>query len=186
MLDVAATMFLAHGYEGVSIDAVVARAGGTKTNVYTYFGNKARLFEAVVEQLCKELAARQPDLSGSAPAQALRAFGSAYLKAAADKRAIGLQRLVIAEAARFPGLGKHWLKLGPDAARTTVAAYLTGQGMREADARKLASHFLSLLGGELQRQLVTGSKAQSGQEIDAHVSDALALILQGTKLGKRK
>ncbi len=186
LLKVASEMFLANGYEGVSVDAVVEGAGGTKTNIYTIFGGKAQLFEAVVVQLCGAPLDGLTDLSGTSPADVLREFGREYLAAAGGKHAIRLRRLVIAEATRFPALGKLWLKSRPDVARANVAAYLVGQGISDAEARKLAGYFLGLLDIELQRQLVGGSKALSRREIDARVNDAVAFVLQGTKLDRRR
>ena len=55
IIAVASELFLAHGLDGVSVDAVVDRAGGSKSSVYSYFGNKEGLFIAVVERLCAEI-----------------------------------------------------------------------------------------------------------------------------------
>lgn len=38
LLVAAADLFLASGYDGVSMDAIVAAAGGSKATAYRYFG----------------------------------------------------------------------------------------------------------------------------------------------------
>jgi AcrR family transcriptional regulator len=55
ILRAAADLLLERGYAGVSVDEVVARAGGSKTNVYTYFGGKDGLFAAVMQRFCDEI-----------------------------------------------------------------------------------------------------------------------------------
>src|SRR5690606_32120799 len=50
IMDAAAELFFEHGYAATSIDAIIARAGGSKRNIYTEFGGKAGLFTAIVSQ----------------------------------------------------------------------------------------------------------------------------------------
>ena len=44
-------MLLELGYAGASIDAVIERVGGSKRAIYSYFGGKKELFEAIVMQV---------------------------------------------------------------------------------------------------------------------------------------
>ena len=53
LLRIATDMFLEQGYDAVSVEAIVQRAGGTKTNVYKHFGGKAELFE-IGRASCRE------------------------------------------------------------------------------------------------------------------------------------
>jgi AcrR family transcriptional regulator len=126
ILKVASEMFLAQGYEAVSVDAVIARTGGTKTNVYTLFGSKAALFAAVVDEQCRNLTHTfsDQDLSGLRPEEALRRVGRAHLSALLSKASVRQHRLIVAESARFPALGRRWLKAGPESARIALATQL--------------------------------------------------------------
>ena len=45
----ATTLFLERGYDAVSLDDVVHHAGGSKTSIYKYFGNKEGLFTAICD-----------------------------------------------------------------------------------------------------------------------------------------
>jgi len=45
-------MFLDRGYEAMSLDTLIARAGGSRRNIYDRFGGKEGLFIEVVNQLC--------------------------------------------------------------------------------------------------------------------------------------
>lgn len=42
-------LFLEHGYDAVSLDDIVNHAGGSKTSIYKYFGNKEGLFTAICD-----------------------------------------------------------------------------------------------------------------------------------------
>ncbi|MCU4580016.1 TetR/AcrR family transcriptional regulator [Acinetobacter gyllenbergii] len=45
----ATDLFLEKGYEAVSLDDIVNHAGGSKTSIYKYFGNKEGLFTAICD-----------------------------------------------------------------------------------------------------------------------------------------
>src|ERR1700732_3321649 len=51
---VAADLFLKRGYEGVTIDSILAQAGGSKSTIYSEFGGKCGLFIRSIENLCRE------------------------------------------------------------------------------------------------------------------------------------
>jgi len=52
LLNAATGLFLRNGYDSVSIDGVIAEAGGSKREIYRLFGGKPWLFEAVVRGHC--------------------------------------------------------------------------------------------------------------------------------------
>ena len=45
----ATNLFLEKGYDAVSLDDIVNHAGGSKTSIYKYFGNKEGLFTAICD-----------------------------------------------------------------------------------------------------------------------------------------
>lgn len=49
LLICAMQLFLEKGYDAVSLDDVVNYAGGSKTSIYKYFGNKEGLFKAICD-----------------------------------------------------------------------------------------------------------------------------------------
>src|SRR5690606_16007182 len=52
ILEAAESLFLEHGFEGVSMDQIAARAGVSKLTVYSHFGDKDALFFEAVEHYC--------------------------------------------------------------------------------------------------------------------------------------
>jgi AcrR family transcriptional regulator len=193
ILKIATDLFLAKGYDAVSVDSIVAKAGGTKTNVYKHFGGKAELFAAVVEALCQQIvhSFADMDLSNLEPEAALRQVGRAFLGALFSQRSVRQHRIVISESTRFPSVGKRWFKAGPESARDFISAYflkLQKAGrMRTVAPRRLAGLFLDMLSGEqLLRQLIAGAPPPSTREIGKLVDDAVGVFLGGTLTGKKK
>jgi len=192
LLKIATELFLAKGYDAISVDSIVARAGGTKTNVYKHFGGKAELFAAVVEALCQQLvhAFAGVDLDQLEPEEALRQIGRHYLSALLATRSVRLHRMVVAESVRFPAVSRRWFKAGPEGARDPIAAYflkLQKAGkLRGIAPRRLAGLFLDMLGQEqMQRQLATGAAAPTTRELNKLVDDAVGVFLHGA-LGTKK
>ena len=54
----AAKLFLEKGYDNVSINDIIDVVGGSKGTIYSNFGSKEKLFEAVVEQMCSDVTVR--------------------------------------------------------------------------------------------------------------------------------
>ena len=76
LLDAAAEEFGAHGFAGARIDRIGTGAGVNKERIYSYFGSKAGLFEAVITcHLIKGL--DETPLTGTGP-QAVADFAGAY------------------------------------------------------------------------------------------------------------
>lgn len=55
ILAAAQDLFLSQGVNGVSMDAISARAGVSKVTVYDYFGDKDRLFLAILSEAAESL-----------------------------------------------------------------------------------------------------------------------------------
>ncbi|MEV7973958.1 TetR family transcriptional regulator [Cellulomonas sp. NPDC089187] len=60
LLDAAVTEFAEHGPAGARIDRVAAAAGVNKERIYSYFGNKHKLFDAVLAHELDRLAQSVP------------------------------------------------------------------------------------------------------------------------------
>ncbi|MEU9115776.1 TetR family transcriptional regulator [Streptomyces sp. NPDC048483] len=60
LLDAAVDEFAEHGPEGARVARIATRAGINKERIYTYFGNKEKLFAAVLESELAKVAAAVP------------------------------------------------------------------------------------------------------------------------------
>jgi len=108
ILAAAADLFLAEGYGAASINRLIERTGGSKSTLYAMFGNKERLFAAVVESIVDET----EDFISAAEIESLSlrdglvAIGERLIETATSARHIALSRLVIAESPWFPEVGR--------------------------------------------------------------------------------
>jgi AcrR family transcriptional regulator len=81
ILDAARQLFLANGYEGLSLRQVAEQIGYTPTTIYLYFADKDDLLFAVVDQAYEQFTAdlqRAYD-STADPRERLRALAEAYI-----------------------------------------------------------------------------------------------------------
>lgn len=60
LLDAAVDEFAEHGPEGARVARIATRAGINKERIYQYFGNKEKLFGAVLESELRKIAAAVP------------------------------------------------------------------------------------------------------------------------------
>jgi AcrR family transcriptional regulator len=135
--EAATELFLRDGYRGTSMDDIAAAAGVSKQTIYKQFAHKEQLFSHVVEALVNAAsdpvydAVRALQVSGDVEAE-LRAIARRQLELVLRPRLMQLRRLVIAEAARFPQLGKVFFDQGP---RRTIDAL--ADTFRQLDERGL-------------------------------------------------
>ncbi|CCD96546.1 putative transcriptional regulatory protein, TetR family [Bradyrhizobium sp. ORS 375] len=105
ILDAAKTVFLAHGFEGASVDEIAQTARAGKPTIYARFPSKAALFAAVIGRH----AGRNTQYENLAPqGRTFRArlisLGQTLIERSCVDETIGLMRTAIAENPRFPEL----------------------------------------------------------------------------------
>ncbi len=153
ILNGAKSVFLRHGFEGSSMDGVAEAAGVSKMTVYRYFAGKEELFAGLIEDLCSRMFDDDPlaGMAELAPDEALRRFAHGFAATVFDPETITLHRIVIAEAARFPELGRLFHERGPARNVAALAAYFEANadrlGRRIEDPIAAADAFLSVVRG---------------------------------------
>src|SRR2546427_8001878 len=103
IVDAATHLFLSHGYGATSIEAVARRARISKRTFYHRFDDKPALFVAVVHRIVDRL--RTPadvELLVGDLQEILQRLARFILRAALLPQAIALNRMLVAESARFP------------------------------------------------------------------------------------
>lgn len=186
LLDDATRVFLEYGYGLSSIDILAREAHVAKRTIYQRFGNKAQLFGAVVRRLSDSILAPFPNLSEDTRPieQVLTAFADQLIARVTSNEAIGLQRIVIGEASRFPELAKLYYDNGPSRALAALANYLQHQNelgvIKLIDATIAAEQFLNMVLGELHRQALLGvNELPDPEQVKRRVSLAVKLFLRG-------
>jgi TetR/AcrR family transcriptional regulator, mexJK operon transcriptional repressor len=153
LLDVAAEVFIADGFQGASTNVIAQRAGASKGSLYSRFPTKEDLFLAVLErrmdQIFERVAATIPP--EAPPRDALLAFGKQILVSVFNEDQIALIRAVSMETGRFPQLGVRFFELGPGKGLSILSRYFAAQvkqgTLRKEDPQMMARYFFGMLGG---------------------------------------
>ena len=138
ILSAATDIFLKGGYLGTNVDAIAVRSAVSKQTVYKHFGSKEALFIEIVSSMTGEagdlVQGETPEPDDPADLERyLRAYADKQLTAVLTPRLMQLRRLVIAEVARFPDLGRVLYERGPQRALTNLTAMferLAARGLR--------------------------------------------------------
>jgi TetR/AcrR family transcriptional repressor of mexJK operon len=188
ILEAATTVFLRNGYKGTSMDEIATRAAVSKQTVYKHFADKERLFTEIVTGTVNEVAdpvydeVRQLKDSGDVEAD-LRDLARRQIAGVMQPRVLQLRRLVIAEAGRFPELGRAFYERGPGrtmAALATAFEGLAARGiLRVEDPELAASHFNWLIMSHaMNRAMLLGDDATpTPDELDHYVDTGVRAFL---------
>jgi AcrR family transcriptional regulator len=162
ILDAALAVFLEHGYAGATIELVVQRAGASKATIYSFFGGKEGLFDALVDERAERVLAGFPDIDGGIVnvRAALTNIGQRYLDVVMAPDVIALWRLIIAEGPRFPELVKDVYHVGQDRVTGRLAKALrtwaTRARIRPVDPDRIATQFFAVVRGDLHMRALSG------------------------------
>lgn len=186
LLNEATRVFLEHGYGLSSIDILAREAHVAKRTIYQHFGDKAKLFGAVIRRLSDSVLAPFPNLSEDTRPieQVLMTFGHHLVAKVTSSEIIGLQRIVIGEAGRFPELAKQFYENGPARAMNALADYLKYQNelgvIKLVDSTIAAEQFFNMVLGELHRRVLFGiDEVPDPDWINYSVECAVKVFLRG-------
>jgi TetR/AcrR family transcriptional regulator, mexJK operon transcriptional repressor len=180
--------FLRNGYDGTSMDQIAAAASVSKQTVYKQFSDKESLFaEMVLGALGPvddmfQAVIRVVEDTGDLE----KAFGELarhFVTVMTEPQMLRLRRLVIAEADRFPELGRTYYERGPQRVNQTLAdtlARLAADGrLTIEDPWLAANHFTWLvLAVPVNRVMLCGESARySPEEAESYAASAARLFL---------
>jgi AcrR family transcriptional regulator len=183
----AASLFLEHGYDGVSLADILKQVGGSKTNFYTFFGDKEGLFIESMNALITDLLVpiRTPLPAADSLAEALSAFGRKLLAILLSPRHIAYQRLVIAMSARQPSVGCNWFRHGPELthrALERILLHFQNQGAvrRDLELAPAAVLFHDMIVFDLLfRTMLSVAERPGESDIERRVGQAVQVFLAG-------
>jgi TetR/AcrR family transcriptional repressor of mexJK operon len=184
VLEAATSLFMAHGYGAVSMDAIARVAGVSKATLYAHFSSKDQLFATIIGEACRQKIALGELLPADATdvRAALTAFGGRLLRFFLEDRALAIHRVVIGESTRFPELGRAFYDNGPAALLRTLGAWLAEQGdagrLAMADPIMAAEQLVGMLRTSLFLRASVGLTAPSDAEIDATVEAAVTTFVK--------
>ncbi|MBX7448585.1 TetR/AcrR family transcriptional regulator [Mycolicibacterium sp. 3033] len=181
-------LFLAHGYQGTSMDMVAAAAAVSKQTVYKHFGDKHALLLTIVDDALQDtvgaFSARVAALADTTDLEGdLTALAGDYLRVVLTEHVVQLRRLVVGEAARAPDLAEAYLQRAPS---RTLAAFadcfraLDRRGLlRVAESGLAAEHFAFLVVGRcIDEALFRGGPAVlESVDVDSQAAAGVRVFL---------
>ena len=186
ILNAATTAFLADGYAATTIEAIARACGVAKRTIYARWSGKPALFKAVLQRLMTRWLVDAGDWGEAADLETtLNDAAARILAIALTPEAVALNRLLIAESARFPELPLIMHQTGAAEGRRRIAAMLDhaiAQGViSPTDTAFAAEQFFHLiLTGPQQRALGLGPKLDE-QQVEVWRKASVALFLTGIR-----
>ncbi len=190
LLEVATQLFMEHGYEGASMDAVAEAAGVGKPTLYHRYKDKRELFQAVLTArinewllpLAQVAEAQQSGAHSGDLAEALDGLSRAMLRQALKPGAAALHRVIAAQKARFPELAQYayqqgWLR-AVDAVAHILRVYKHREGLLIPDEMLAAELFLNLIIGPSSRAALYGVEL-GADGLEQRRAAAVELFLRG-------
>lgn len=167
------------------MSAIAAKRGGSKGTLWNYFPSKEDLFTAVIDHATiafRRQLSETLDPCGDINLT-LRNFCRKLLTKVTSPDAIALGRLVIAEAGRFPEVGRIFHDRAPRLTVALLADFLSGAmergQIRAGDPFDCAQFLTQLCMGRSQQQLWLRLIDSIGPErIDAEVERTLDLFMR--------
>ena len=184
LLNVASAEFVCHGFGEANVARIARDAGVSKKTIYARYPSKSDLLIAVVSDLATRYYDRvKAVMSATAgdPEHFLTSFGSQAARNWATPEAVGVYRLVVAGAVRFPELAVIYRNT-MDRFRSTLADYLRDQSiagtLEIADADAASHQFGMLVYGEIREKALL-CETVTDDDIDAVVRRAVRVFLTG-------
>jgi len=184
ILDAATAAFLADGYAATSIEAIARTCRVAKRTIYARWSGKPTLFRAVLEQLMARWLFTAGDWAEAGSLEAaLDRAAIDILAVALTPEAIALNRLLIAESARFPELPLMLRQAGAGEGTSRIAALLDAAVARGAlptqDTMFAAEQFLPLVLAGPQRRALGLASPLDEEQTQLWRKAAVALFLSG-------
>ena len=185
ILRAARQVFIAKGFEAASMDAVAKTAGVSKATVYAHFKSKSDLFAAIVAQVAGRLTGEiQAVMEARLPLrEALMRIGAEFLDVLVDSERVRIFRMMVAEADRFPELGRVFYRAGPLVMQDCLADFLAeaaAEGKLVIEDPGLAARqLLSLIKSDMHLRCLfdTGTRP-SLAECEKQVAAAVEVFLK--------
>lgn len=190
ILDAAQVLFLQHGYEGSSMDAIAHEAGVSKLTVYNHFTDKETLFCAAIEAKCEtqltQLFVSSTDAPPSNLRECLLGIGHSFQALVDSPESLAMHRLIISHALSNPALSLLFYEATALRIINKMEQLLTTiQKAKQLDMdspRQAAEHFFSLLKGTRNLQLLVGYQPERAVEnVQQQVANVVDLFIKAHK-----
>ena len=186
ILAVATTSFLEQGYAGTTMSGIAAALGGSKGTLWSYFSSKEDLFAAVIDHVTTAYRLKLTQIL-EAPCDDVRLtlhrICISLLERVVQPETMAVQRLVVAEAGRFPEMGTIYYDSGPRHIHKLVADFLIGAMqsgvLRSAPPLETARLLMGLCMSGCHQKLLWGVMTVATREqLEADVDRATDIFMR--------
>lgn len=197
ILDAATDVFCEVGVAAASIDTIASRAGVSRQTVYNQFGDKEKVFAAVVEDVTRRSGAELLATLSTFPdrpediEQELMAFATRLVgRCICDNDGRALRKLIEKEGQRYPELFEMWRDFGPGKSWPALSsrfAKLAHEGYLDIDDANLAARqFMALVNADLPNTYHLGAP-MTEEQVKTCASNAVKTFLRafGNRQGSR-
>jgi TetR/AcrR family transcriptional repressor of mexJK operon len=186
ILEAARNHFYAHGLERASVDAIAAEAGVSKMTIYSNFGSKEGLFEAVVQDRTERVMGGSAGVEAMDPLQprkALLAVGEQFLALTREEHTLGKFRSLYGAASSQPQACQAFYRQGPERLTGELAAYLKRANdagtLKVKNTRLAAELFLAMFLGDGHIRGLLMLEKPDAREDKALLREAVRVFLAG-------
>jgi TetR/AcrR family transcriptional regulator, mexJK operon transcriptional repressor len=186
----AAKLFLEKGYDNVSINDIIEVVGGSKGTIYSNFGSKEKLLEAVVEQMCSDVTIRIDTRAVGTVDEQLTRIARSFVSKVLSPEILYFHRLMTSIGRTFPKAGRLFYETGPRTVYQIIGGWIAmhqakGSIRDDVPAHHLAVLFHDMLIGEHMLSWLTSASSDKdhAKRIDQTVRTAVTLFLQGCVRG---
>ena len=189
IVKVAAELFLEKGYDNVTINDVIDVAGGSKATIYSKFGGKEKLFEAVVEKMCYDVTVQINVTFTGTLGEQLERIALSFVGGVLSPKVIQFHRLMTSIGRRFPDAGRLFYDTGPRVTYGIIQTWVErhqslGNIQSNEDPRRMAILFHDMLLGESMLNWLTsaGEEEERQRRIGETVRLAIKVFLSGFEI----
>lgn len=183
LLEVAAGLFVKHGYAGTSVDQIARKASASKQTLYRRYASKEDLFKAVITNLTASVLHTMKETPLKNPLEELKHVMRLLLDLTLEPVALGTYRILIADAYRYPALMDYATQtigepIDSSILRLLKAAEAGGQirqGVADATTANLLSGLIT--GHPLEQALFGKGPLQTCSEREAFFERGWSLFM---------
>ncbi|WP_262695672.1 TetR/AcrR family transcriptional regulator [Kordiimonas aquimaris] len=172
IIKIARQQFLKNGFAGTSVDSIVDVLGGSKSTIYSHFRNKEGLFAAVIRNFGHASNSLDFPVRNGNIRDELSAFALDRQKRVFSDLNISIMRIVIAEAARQPGIAELYFRNAPEPTYAVLHEYLSQATIRgELIIDDIDAATEDFLGGLLQLNLLASLFGMAEKKSDEEMEE---------------
>lgn len=173
----AGDLFMEHGYEAVSMDAVAQKAAVSKATIYARYADKEALFRAVLTHECER--AVMPSSFMPDPDQSVRdvliMLAERFLGLVTGAKAMGMHRVLVAESVRAPRASELFYESAVETLKCRFASWLrteTARGRLDVrDPDGAAWRYLGGVKGEAHMRASLGLCPIEPERLRTHIEN---------------